>query len=141
MSAVQEKLAGRFAYKFGGHAIASGNDYLLKGVGYFTLAKDGTLTGHHRFSLLLLANTDELITGGYELAGSITMSDDGTGSAAITFTPDPGTTTDGSNAKFHVVMGGDYNNLWFVSAGGTRAGSNAPTTELTLLEAVRATSP
>jgi hypothetical protein len=141
MSAVQGKLAGRFAYKFQGQAIASGNDYLLMGVGYMTLAADGSLTGHHKFSLLLLANTNQLITGGYSLGGNVTMGADGTGTATITFTPDPGTTTSGSTGTYNVVMGGDYNHLWFVTSGGTRTGTNTPTTELSLIEAVRATSP
>jgi hypothetical protein len=141
MSAVQEKLAGRFAYKFEGHAIASGNDFLLKGVGFMTLAKDGTLTGHHKFSLLLLANTNQLDTGGYTLTGKVTMGADGTGTATITFKPDPGTSTDGSTGTYNVVMGGDYDHLWFVTSGGTRTGTNMPTTELSLIEAVRATSP
>jgi hypothetical protein len=135
MTGLLQELAGRFAYRFGGFAVNM-DGYYLAGVGFLDIANDGTLKGNHRFSLLRLRGQDELKTGEYSLAGTLSMNSDGTGSAKVRFTTNS-SGFDNSDSSFHVILGSDINHLWFITAGGKRVGSGNPTCELTQLEAVR----
>jgi hypothetical protein len=132
---LMQKLAGRFAYRFGGFAVNM-DSYHLAGIGYLDIKNDGSLTGNHRFSLLRLRGQDKLETGEYSLAGTLSMNSNGTGSAKVRFTTtSPG--FDDADSNFHVILGGDVDHLWLISAGGKRVGNGDPTRELTQLEAVR----
>ncbi len=136
MTDLLKKLAGRFAYTFGGYAVDT-DSFFLTGLGLMDLKEDGKLTGSHRSSLLRLKGNDAITTGEYGIDGTLSMDGDGTGLAKVSFRKTkPGKTGD-SDADFYVILGGDLDHLWFISAGGKRAGDNDPTSELTRIEAVR----
>jgi hypothetical protein len=132
------KLAGTFAFRFHGFTMENAIMYFLAGVGRFQLDAQGNLTGDHRSSITALQGQGAALKqGAYQLAGSIAVQDDGTGTASITFTSadGQGRTLDGT---FNLVVV-DADHLWFVSSGETLPPSGQPADELVNLEAVRMT--
>lgn len=117
-SGAQRALAGRYSYRFSGHAMAYDRPWFLCGIGILTIDTDNaSLTGSHVSSILPLAGANVALQGGeYQLSGSIMVDAGGSGSAEITFTKASGT-GESVKGRFHVRMVGDSRNFWMISAG------------------------
>jgi hypothetical protein len=132
-------LAGTFAYKFSGYAMSPDRQFpfFLTGLGKFQLDASGNLTGAHRSAFTPLQGSGaSLATGAYDLNGTMTIRNDGTGEANILFTKTLG---DGTNVRgqFYVLVAGNADRLWMISSGARVPETGAEADELVNLEAVR----
>jgi hypothetical protein len=139
-------VAGVFAYRFSGFANKQDDPWWLTGIGRLEIAPNGDVTGWHRSAIMRIDGMGpEVMNSHFVLEGTITMQKDGSGTASILFRNMSG----GLNVQgaFFVMVGGDVNRLWMISAGavvpGTPAGAGAaaiperPAHESVTLEAVR----
>jgi hypothetical protein len=129
-------IAGTFAYRFSGFTMKQERQWWLTGVGRFDIDAKGKLTGAHSSAIMVLKGSDaEVRKGEYSLDGTITMKGDGSGNAEILFTKTRGGGLD-VRGWFSVMLGGDKDHLWFISAGAVSDSGEAAHESVTL-EAVR----
>jgi hypothetical protein len=130
-------LAGTFAFKFSGYAMAQSRPFFLTGLGRFQIDANGILTGAQRSAIMPIQGQDvKLATGAYQLKGTVNVRSDGSGEARILFT---NTGVGGLNVdgQFYVLLAGNVDRLWLISSGGVVPETGVPATELVNLEAVR----
>jgi hypothetical protein len=130
-------LAGTFAFKFTGYAVKDRIPYRLTGLGQFQIDDKGNLTGMQRSAITALQGLDaELRTSVYQLSGTISIANDGTGTASIRFTA---ITPNRLNlqGEFFVLLPGSVDRIWMISSGSVIPEGKEPADELVNLEAIR----
>ncbi|SRR6266571_3660616 len=133
-------LAGTFAYRFSGYVMAQDRPFYLAGLGKFQIDASGNLTGAHRSAITAIHGQGaSLATGAYDLKGTISVQNDGTGDARILFTKTSG---GGKNVdgQFYVLLAGNADRLWLISSGAKVPETGEAADELVNLEAVRVSS-
>jgi hypothetical protein len=132
-----QDITGRYTYKFAGFTMVNNILYRLLGLGQFTIASDGTLSGAQRSSITPLQGQGaKLKKGAYDVEGQITLDASGIGSAAIYFRNQNPQRPD-LKGEFYLGIAGTGDRLWLISSGATLQPSNLPVDELVTLEAVR----
>jgi hypothetical protein len=130
----QRALAGRYSYRFSGHATAYDRPWFLCGIGMLSISTENVITGSHVASILPMAGVNAALQRAeYKLSGNIEVNGDGAGTAEITFSKVSGSGED-VTGLFDVRMAGDSRNFWMVSAG-AKLPTGEPADELVTVEA------
>lgn len=133
-------LAGTFAFRFSGYVMAQDRPFYLTGLGKFQVDANGNLTGAQRSAITPIQGQGaSLATGAYDLKGTISVRNDGTGEASILFTKTSGSGRN-VNGQFYVLLVGNVDRLWMISSGATVPETGEQADELVDLEAVRVAS-